>query len=138
MKIARNLIFRRHGAQFRQRFVFAFRLRQIQRTIETDVFRNGGIDQCIEIFEADFAQHLRDLRTRADMAIGESGEGTCGATKYPVPIFRPFCDRFFDRSVSPECIAKDYGAQWVLQVRQPYVERAVPFAPTARMAARRL
>src|SRR5205823_467649 len=55
------------------------RLRQIEGPIEPDVFRNGGSDQGLQIFEAQLAQHLRDLICiRADMTIGESGDRSWG------------------------------------------------------------
>ena len=48
-------------AELSQRVVFRFRFRQIQFMIETDIFRNGRVDQGTEIFKPDLAQHVRGL-----------------------------------------------------------------------------
>ena len=45
---------------------FRFRLRQVEISFEPDVFWNGGVDQGIEIFEADLAQHDARLLLRSD------------------------------------------------------------------------
>ena len=75
-EISRNLIFRRQSTQFRQCFVLTFSLRQIEGPIEPDVFRNRGIDQGVQIFEAQLAQHLHSLfGTWGDVTIGKSGDG---------------------------------------------------------------
>ena len=98
-EIFRNLIFQRQRMQFRQRFVLTFRLRQFQWPIQPDVSRHGGIDQGIQIFEAQFAQHLRNLfRIWADMTIGESGDRARRRNEgIRCRSFRRFRHRFFGR-----------------------------------------
>ena len=76
-KGARDFVFLRNRAQLGQRFGFRFRFRQIQLPIEPNIFRNGRIDQRVEIFEADLAQHFARFPLRS---------GRCGAAQSPSRI----------------------------------------------------
>src|SRR5438045_9038736 len=98
-EISRNLIFRRQGAQFRQRFILTFRLWQFEWPIQPNVFRNGGIDQGVQIFEAQLAQHLHRLFCAwADMTIGETSDGVWSRDEVTrCRFFLRFCYRFFNR-----------------------------------------
>src|SRR5207247_4041643 len=98
-EISRNLIFRRQRTQFRQRFILTFRLRQFEWPIQPDVFRNGCIDQGVQIFEVQLAQHLRDLvRIWGDMTIGESRDRVWHRDEVSRwRFFLRFCYRFLNR-----------------------------------------
>ena len=73
MKERATLILLARWPQFFQRIAFTRRLRQVQRAIEPDIFRNGRVDQRVEVLEADRLQHLRYRRLiRPDVPARES------------------------------------------------------------------
>jgi hypothetical protein len=68
-----NFVLFRNRAQLSQRFGFRFRFRQMELSIQPNIFRNSGIDQRIEIVVANFAQHFADLgRIWTNVTIGKS------------------------------------------------------------------
>src|SRR5213078_1470211 len=140
-EISRNLIFRRQGAQFRQRFILTFRLWQFEWPIQPDVFRNGSIDQGVQIFEAELAQHLCDLvRVRADMTIGESRDGVWRRDEVTrCRFFLRFCYRFLNRlrlaRMHCERLRSAMGASSEVSLMST---GKMPVGPTARMAVLRL
>jgi len=69
---AGHLVLSGNRAKLSERIGFRFRFWQLQLPIQPDVFRNSGVDQGIEIFEADLAQHLGYFGfARANMATRE-------------------------------------------------------------------
>ena len=66
---ARDFVLARNLAQFRERFLLRFAGREIERLVQADVFRDGRIDQIVEVLEADRRRALRDfLVVRPDVA----------------------------------------------------------------------
>ena len=68
----RDDIFLRESAKLGERVPLRRRVGQIQRPIKANVFRNGRVDQRVEILEVDLAQHRAGfIMVRANVATGE-------------------------------------------------------------------
>ena len=52
MKLRATVFLRRNRAQFRERFLLGRSGREIERALQPDVFRNGRIDESVQVFEA--------------------------------------------------------------------------------------
>ena len=62
-------------AQFGERFLLRFARGKIERLRGADVFRDGGVDESVEIFEAERGEHRADfVVVRADVPGDEAAQ----------------------------------------------------------------
>ena len=115
---ARDDIFLREAAKFGERVPFRSRVGQIQGSIEANIFRNGRVDQRVEIVEADLREH-----GRARLAVGADvppGKGI-DAVRFPCRSGARFASRFsvFRGRVRVGCgHAESYGVLLPVQAKR--------------------
>ena len=70
-----DFVLLRDGAQFCERFLFRLACGKIERVGQANVFWNGGIDEIVQILEANLGQHGVDFFVvRPDMAADETAQ----------------------------------------------------------------